>query len=73
MLRAFRAPMADLTGVLDPVAATQADLAARIGTARKVVTPPLQTLASAGVIATTRGQVIIRDAPAPRKIYLQAL
>jgi hypothetical protein len=33
----------------------------------------LQTLASAGVIATTRGQVIIRDAPAPRKIYLQAL
>jgi CRP/FNR family transcriptional regulator len=54
------------------VTATQADLAARIGTAREVVTRQLHSLAKAGVTENARGQVIIRDATALRQISLQS-
>jgi CRP/FNR family transcriptional regulator len=51
----------------DVVRATQGDLAARIGTAREVVTRRLDALARAGVVATERGTVRIIDAPALRQ------
>ena len=50
------------------VAATQADLAARIGTAREVVTRKLDAFAREGWISTERGQVILRDPEALRRI-----
>ena len=43
------------------VRATQADLAARIGSAREVVSRQLHGLAQAGLIATIRGQVRLLD------------
>lgn len=51
----------------DSVHATQAELAARIGTAREVVTRRLDALARAGLVATDRGTVQIIDAPALRR------
>jgi CRP/FNR family transcriptional regulator, anaerobic regulatory protein len=51
----------------DVVRATQGELAARIGTAREVVTRRLDALARAGVVATERGTVRIIDANALRQ------
>jgi CRP/FNR family transcriptional regulator len=48
------------------VAATQADLAVEVGTAREVVTRRLQALAKDGVVAIGRGAVTILDPAALR-------
>ena len=50
------------------VSATQADLAARIGTAREVVTRKLDAFAREGWISTERGQVILLDPQALRRL-----
>ena len=43
------------------VAATHADLAARIGSVREVVSRRLEALAKRGMVATDRGRVLLRD------------
>ncbi len=53
------------------VTATQADLAARIGTAREVVTRQLHSFATAGLTENAHGQVITHDTTALRQISLQ--
>jgi CRP/FNR family transcriptional regulator len=50
------------------VHATQAELAARIGSAREVITRRLDALARAGIVATDRGTVTILDAPSLKSI-----
>lgn len=50
------------------VSATQAELAARIGTAREVVTRKLDAFAREGWISTERGQVILRDPDALHRL-----
>lgn len=50
------------------VSATQADLAARIGTAREVVTRKLDAFAREGWISTERGQVILLNPQALRRL-----
>lgn len=52
----------------DRVNATQAELAARIGSAREVVTRALQGFAAAGMIRTLRGHVVILDAARLRQL-----
>lgn len=52
----------------DRVEATQADLAARIGSAREVVTRRLDAWARSGIVATDRGRVDIRDPEALRQL-----
>jgi CRP/FNR family transcriptional regulator len=49
------------------VTATQADLAARVGTAREVISRRLDQLARAGLIARDRGRVRILDLPGLRQ------
>ncbi len=55
------------------VRATQAELAARIGSAREVVTRRLDAFARAGWVATDRGAVHITDAAALRHCATTAL
>jgi CRP/FNR family transcriptional regulator, anaerobic regulatory protein len=50
------------------VTATQAELAARVGTAREVVTRKLDAFAREGWIATERGQVILLNPAALREL-----
>lgn len=50
------------------VQATQAELAARIGSAREVISRRLDAFARAGWVATDRGQVSLRDLPALRQL-----
>ena len=50
------------------VQATQADLAARIGSAREVVSRRLDAFARAGWVATERGEVRLSDLPALRQL-----
>lgn len=50
------------------VAATQAEIAARIGTAREVVTRRLDGLARAGLVQTDRGNVRLLDVPGLRQL-----
>jgi CRP/FNR family transcriptional regulator len=50
------------------VHATQAELAARIGSAREVVTRRLDAMARAGLVATERGQVRLTDPAALRRL-----
>jgi CRP/FNR family transcriptional regulator len=50
------------------VEATQADLAARIGSAREVVTRRLDAWARAGLVATDRGRVDLLDTEALRQL-----
>ena len=50
------------------VQATQAELAARIGSAREVISRRLDAFARAGWVATDRGQVALRDAGALRQL-----
>ncbi len=50
------------------VTATQAELAARIGSAREVVTRRLDAFARAGWVATDRGTVRLLDLPALRQV-----
>jgi CRP/FNR family transcriptional regulator len=51
----------------DIVRATQADIAARIGSAREVVSRKLDAFAKAGWVVTDRGEVQLRDLPALRR------
>jgi CRP/FNR family transcriptional regulator len=51
----------------DVVRATQADIAARIGSAREVVSRKLDAFAKAGWVVTDRGEVQLRDLPALRR------
>jgi CRP/FNR family transcriptional regulator, anaerobic regulatory protein len=55
------------------VHATQAELAARIGSAREVVSRRLDAFARAGWVETDRGSVRITDAPALRHLAADAL
>lgn len=50
------------------VQATQADLAARIGSAREVVSRRLEAWARSGIVATDRGQVRLTDPAALRQL-----
>jgi CRP/FNR family transcriptional regulator len=50
------------------VAATQAELAVEVGTAREVVTRRLNALAREGVVALGRGTVALRDPAALRSL-----
>lgn len=50
------------------VKATQADLAARIGTAREVVSRRLDAFARSGWVVAERGQVRLTDLPALRRL-----
>lgn len=52
----------------DHVTATQAELAARVGTAREVITRKLDAFARAGWISTQRGQVILINRDALKEI-----
>jgi CRP/FNR family transcriptional regulator len=52
----------------DTVLATQAELAARIGSAREVVSRRLEAWARAGIVATDRGQVRLADLAALRQL-----
>ena len=51
----------------DVVRATQADIAARIGSAREVVSRKLDAFAKSGWVVTDRGEVQLRDLPALRR------
>lgn len=53
------------------ITATQAELAARIGTAREVVTRKLEVFAKKGWISTERGQVTLLDEAALRQLAAQ--
>jgi CRP/FNR family transcriptional regulator len=55
------------------VQATQAELAARIGSAREVVTRRLDALARAGLVATERGEVRLCDPAGLRRLAAQGL
>lgn len=57
---------AELLGLAqgDEVRATHQELAARIGSAREVVSRRLDVMARAGLVATERGVVVLRDQPA---------
>jgi CRP/FNR family transcriptional regulator len=55
------------------VAATQADLATRIGSAREVITRQLHSFASAGLTRSERGKVILCDIAALRRIAASGL
>lgn len=46
------------------VEATHAELAARIGSAREVVSRRLEAMAKRGLVSTDRGRVVLRDGPA---------
>ncbi|MFN4158429.1 MAG: Crp/Fnr family transcriptional regulator [Gemmobacter sp.] len=50
------------------VRATQAERAARIGTAREVVSRRLEAMSQAGLVATERGAVRLLDEPALRRL-----
>lgn len=50
------------------VQSTHADLAARIGSAREVVSRRLETMARAGLLSTDRGQIRLHDLPALRAL-----
>lgn len=50
------------------VRATQADIAARIGSAREVVSRKLDAFAKAGWVVLGRGEVQVKDAPALNKL-----
>lgn len=52
----------------DTVHATHSDLAARIGTAREVVSRRLEAMARRGLLETDRGSVRLTDTPALREI-----
>lgn len=52
----------------DAVHATQSDLAARIGSAREVVTRRLDQMARAGLVQTDRGMVRLIDLPELRRL-----
>jgi CRP/FNR family transcriptional regulator len=56
--------------VAGQVSATQAEIAARIGSAREVVTRQLQAFAAQGLIRTERGHVTVLDEAALRQISL---
>lgn len=88
VLNAFGRRMADVTRVLERVAfgrleprlaeagavhATQAELAARIGSAREVVSRHLSALARDGLIAVDRGKIRLLDAEALRQLAAEAL
>jgi CRP/FNR family transcriptional regulator len=49
------------------VRATQSEIAARIGSAREVISRKLDTFAKAGWVTTDRGEVILRDEAALRR------
>ena len=49
------------------VRATQSEIAARIGSAREVVSRKLDVFAKSGWVATDRGEVLLRDLPALRR------
>ena len=53
--------------------ATQAELAARIGSAREVVSRHLSALARDGLIAVDRGKIRLLDAEALRQLAAEAL
>ena len=55
----------------DVVLATQAELAARIGSAREVVTRRLDALARAGMVLTERGEVRLLDPAGLRRLAAQ--
>ena len=88
VLNAFGRRMADVTRVQERVAfgrleprlaeagavhATQAELAARIGSAREVVSRHLSALARDGLIAVDRGKIRLLDAEALRQLAAEAL
>lgn len=50
------------------ITATQAELAARIGSAREVVSRKLDAFVRAGWIETERGQVVVKDAAALQRV-----
>ncbi|PTX03868.1 Crp/Fnr family transcriptional regulator [Pararhodobacter aggregans] len=50
------------------VEATHAELAARIGSAREVVSRRLEAMAKRGLVATDRGRVELRDPPALKRL-----
>lgn len=50
------------------VEATHAELAARIGSAREVVSRRLEAMAKRGLVATDRGRVDLRDRPALKRL-----
>jgi CRP/FNR family transcriptional regulator, anaerobic regulatory protein len=50
------------------VHATHADLAARIGTAREVISRRLDAMARAGMVSTDRSLVHLRDLPALQRL-----
>jgi CRP/FNR family transcriptional regulator len=56
------------TAVNDAVQATHAELAARIGSAREVVSRRLEALAKRGLVATDRGRVELRDRAALERL-----
>jgi len=70
---AFGRVEARLAGVLLDLAeggvvrATQSDIAARIGSAREVVSRKLDAFAKAGWVTTDRGEVVLRDEAALRR------
>jgi CRP/FNR family transcriptional regulator, anaerobic regulatory protein len=55
------------------VTMTQADLAARIGSAREVVTRNLEIFSSNGWITTQRGQITLIDEPALRHLAAEVV
>jgi CRP/FNR family transcriptional regulator, anaerobic regulatory protein len=54
------------------VHATHADLAARIGTAREVISRRLEAMARSGLVRTDRSLVHLRDLPALRRLAASA-
>lgn len=56
----------------EAVAATHAELAARIGSAREVVSRRLEAMARRGLVTTDRGRVVLRDAAALARLALAA-
>ena len=58
----------DLGGAEGVVEATHADLAARIGSAREVVSRRLEAMARGGMVSTDRGRVSLLDPAALRRL-----
>ena len=56
----------------DEVHATQAELAARIGSAREVVTRRLEAMGRAGLVATERGVVRLLEPDGLRRLAAEA-
>jgi CRP/FNR family transcriptional regulator, anaerobic regulatory protein len=69
-----RLALALIEGAVDQkVSTTQAELAARIGTAREVVTRKLEIFAAKGWISTARGQVTLLNAAALRQLAAEII